>query len=117
MSSVRNNDDVRVGHGANAQWLKDNPSSLPQVGPGRWAVYDRTGHLCGHITGDGPTRETRFKAVTAEGEPVAEDSFGITLPDAGAYLLDVAGRGDVEQAGGGEGENAAEDGREQAAGE
>jgi hypothetical protein len=97
MSSVRNNDDVRVGHGANAQWLKDNPSALPQVGPGRWAVYDRTGHLCGHITGDGPTRETRFKAVTAEGEPVAEDSFGITLPDAGAYLLDVAASGEPEQ--------------------
>jgi len=94
MSGVRNNDGVRVGHGVNAQWLKDNPSALPQVGPGRWAVYDRTGHLCGHITGDGPTRETRFKAVTAEGEPVAEDSFGITLPDAGAYLLDVAGHGE-----------------------
>jgi hypothetical protein len=79
-------------------------------------VYDRTGHLCGHITGDGPTRETRFKAVTAEGEPVAEDSFGITLPDAGAYLLDVAGHGEREQAAGrGEREQGVDGGEQEGA--
>ncbi|MFI6323428.1 hypothetical protein ACIBG8_38285 [Nonomuraea sp. NPDC050556] len=75
----------RADHATNAQWLKDNPDSMPQVGAGRWAVYDREGTLRGHLVGGGPTLETRFKS-TSKGAP---DSFGITLHDAGAYLLDA----------------------------
>lgn len=88
-----NKADEQPDHAANAQWLKDNPAAMPQVGAGRWAVYDRAGHLRGHLVGDGPTRDTRFKAVTATnertppGDPPA--GYGITLHDAGACLLDT----------------------------
>ena len=89
--------DERAEHAANAQWLKDNPTAMPQVSAGRWAVYDRAGRLCGHLVGDGPTRETRFKAVTAENGSMAPGSapgsYGITLHDAGAHLLDTAHAG------------------------
>jgi hypothetical protein len=89
--------DERAEHAANAQWLKDNPIAMPQVGAGRWAVYDRAGRLCGHLVGGGPTRETRFKAVIAENESMAPGSapgsYGITLHDAGAHLLDTVHAG------------------------
>ncbi|MGN9845153.1 hypothetical protein ACTMTI_44220 [Nonomuraea sp. H19] len=82
----------RPDHAANAQWLKDNPDSMPQVGAGRWDVYDRAGHLRGHLVGDGPTRDTRFKAIAATKERTppgdAPGGYGITLHDAGAHLLD-----------------------------
>jgi hypothetical protein len=85
----------RPDHAANAQWLKDNPAAMPQVSAGRWAVYDRDGHLCGHLIGDGPTRDTRFKATTATDDRTPPDDtpggYGITLHDAGAHLLDAAG--------------------------
>jgi hypothetical protein len=85
---VEEQPDERPDHAANAQWLKDNPAAMPQVDSGRWAVYDRTGRLCGHLTGDGPTRDTRFMAI-----PDTDDSppsgYGITLHDAGAHLLDT----------------------------
>ncbi|MFI9559195.1 hypothetical protein [Nonomuraea endophytica] len=104
MSSARTNDDhASTGpaqlseaeeHAANAQWLKDNPAAMPQVSAGRWAVYDREGTLCGHLVGDGPTRDTRFKAIVAANEPTSSDDapsgYGITLHDAGAHLLDTA---------------------------
>jgi hypothetical protein len=105
MSSARNTEsqavaeptqlDERAEHAANAQWLKDNPTAMPQVSAGRWAVYDRAGRLCGHLVGDGPTRETRFKAVMAENDSPgsAPGSYGITLHDAGAHLLDTAHAG------------------------
>lgn len=83
----------KAEHAVNAQWLKDNPSAMPQVGVDRWAVYDREGNLRGHLIGGGPTRDTRFKAV----EDGASDSHGITLHDAGAHLLDATGSG-VESA-------------------
>ncbi|WP_043629050.1 hypothetical protein [Nonomuraea candida] len=105
MSSARNTSDQATGdparpdeaderpdHAANAQWLKDNPDAMPQVGDGRWAVYDRAGRLRGHLVGDGPTRETRFKAMSATSEGATagqERAYGITLHDAGARLLDV----------------------------
>jgi hypothetical protein len=89
--------DERAEHAANAQWLKDNPTAMPQVSAGRWAVYDRAGRLCGHLAGDGPTRETRFKAVIAEYDSMAPGSapgrYGITLHDAGAHLLDTVRTG------------------------
>jgi hypothetical protein len=89
----------RAEHAANAQWLKDNPIAMPQVAAGRWAVYDRAGHLCGHLVGGGPTRDTRFKAITAANESMATDaapsSYGITLHDAGAHLLDAVVGGGV----------------------
>jgi hypothetical protein len=91
--------DERADHAANAQWLKDNPTAMPQVGAGRWAVYDRAGHLCGHLVGDGPTRDTRFTAVAAANEwmpPDARGGSGITLHDAGAHLLDAAARGNPD---------------------
>ncbi|GAA3611413.1 hypothetical protein GCM10022419_115550 [Nonomuraea rosea] len=75
-------------HAANAQWLKDNPAAMPQAGAGRWAVYDRAGHLRGHLAGDGPTRDTRFQAITAPPGD-APIGYGITLHDAGAHLLDT----------------------------
>ncbi|GAA2861741.1 hypothetical protein [Nonomuraea rubra] len=84
--------DERPDHAANAQWLKDNPDAMPQVGDGRWAVYDRTGRLRGHLVGNGPTRDTRFQAISAttEGLPVDQaPACGITLHDAGARLLDM----------------------------
>ena len=96
-SAPRTEVDERAEHAANAQWLKDNPASMPQVAAGRWAVYDRAGQLCGHLVGDGPTRDTRFrainfKAINADDDRVsaagAPGSFGITLHDAGAHLLD-----------------------------
>ncbi|MBB5076426.1 hypothetical protein [Nonomuraea endophytica] len=94
----RNEADGQAEHAANAQWLKDNPAAMPQVGAGRWAVYDREGTLCGHLVGDGPTRDTRFKAIVAADEPASPDDvpsgFGITLHDAGAHLLDTAVQGD-----------------------
>jgi hypothetical protein len=85
--------DERPDHAANAQWLKDNPDAMPQVGAGRWAVYDRAGHLRGHLVGDGPTRDTRFKAISATHEGPPPDhalGHGITLHDAGAHLLDIS---------------------------
>ncbi|SEH03593.1 hypothetical protein SAMN05444920_1407 [Nonomuraea solani] len=85
--------DERSDHAANAQWLKDNPDAMPQVGAGRWAVYDRAGQLLGHLVGDGPTRDTRFKAISATHEGSALDrapGYGITLHDAGAHLLDTS---------------------------
>ncbi|TMR95679.1 hypothetical protein [Nonomuraea basaltis] len=95
----RSETDERAEHAANAQWLKDNPDAMPQVSAGRWAVYDSAGHLCGHLVGDGPTRETRFKAIAAANEWMppgdASGSYGITLHDAGAHLLDAAARGDL----------------------
>ncbi|MGP4103585.1 hypothetical protein [Nonomuraea sp. KM90] len=110
MSSARENDnqvdeapdsrsetDARPGHAANAQWLKDNPDAMPQVDAGRWAVYDRAGRLCGHLVGDGPTRDTRFRAVAADDDWMPAGSpggTGITLHDAGAHLLDAATGGD-----------------------
>jgi hypothetical protein len=109
MSSARNTEDhatsgllqadgseERPDHAANAQWLKDNPAAMPQVGTGRWAVYDRAGHLRGHLVGDGPTRDTRFKAISATNEwspPDQEPGYGITLHDAGACLLDAGAGG------------------------
>jgi hypothetical protein len=91
--------DERAEHAANAQWLKDNPDAMPLVSAGRWAVYDRQGRLCGHLVGNGPTLDTRFKATAAANEWIpaegAPDSYGITLHDAGAHLLDAAGRGDA----------------------
>ncbi|WP_336207256.1 hypothetical protein [Nonomuraea sp. LPB2021202275-12-8] len=84
-------------HASHAQWLKDNPAALPQVSAGHWAVYDREGRLCGHLTGDGPTRETRFKAVTEASGETTPDSYGITLHDAGAYLLDAGMHDDPEE--------------------
>ncbi|MFC5828263.1 hypothetical protein [Nonomuraea insulae] len=106
MSSARKNDDQaiegptqpagsdeRPDHAANAQWLKDNPVAMPQVGAGRWAVYDRDGHLRGHLVGGGPTRDTRFKATSATNEwspPDQAPGYGITLHDAGAHLLDTS---------------------------
>ncbi|MFI6817821.1 hypothetical protein ACIBG7_35890 [Nonomuraea sp. NPDC050328] len=83
--------DTPPDHRANAQWLKDNPAALPQVSAGRWAVYDRAGQLRGHLVGDGPTRDTRFRAI-AISKPQADepDGAGITLHDAGAHLLDTA---------------------------
>lgn len=86
----------RPDHAANAQWLKDNPDAMPQVGDGRWAVYDRASHLLGHLVGDGPTRDTHFRAISATQERAPADhalGHGITLHDAGAHLLD-AGVGD-----------------------
>ncbi|MFI7706881.1 hypothetical protein [Nonomuraea sp. NPDC049480] len=117
MSGARKTEDHAIGdpsqtngadewpdHAANAQWLKDNPDAMPQVGAGRWAVYDRAGHLRGHLVGDGPTRDTRFKAIGATNEWSPSDQapgYGITLHDAGAYLLDtsVGGRQPDEGAG------------------
>jgi hypothetical protein len=92
--------DERAEHAANAQWLKDNPASMPQVAAGRWAVYNRAGHLCGHLVGDGPTRETRFKAINADDDRMLADSarFGITLHDAGAHLLDGGAPGGLAEA-------------------
>lgn len=92
--------DERAEHAANAQWLKDNPASMPQVAAGRWAVYDRAGHLCGHLVGDGPTRDTRFKAINADNDrmPAGSARFGITLHDAGAHLLDEATHGSLAEA-------------------
>jgi hypothetical protein len=94
--------DPQAVHAANAQWLKDNPDAMPQVSAGRWAVYDRAGHLRGHLVGDGPTRDTRFKATASERPPAADvldgdvpDGYGITLHDAGAHLLDAAVGGDL----------------------
>lgn len=96
-SAQRDEVDERAEHAANAQWLKDNPAAMPQVSAGRWAVYDREGHLCGHLVGDGPTRDTRFKATVATNEWMppggVPDGFGITLHDAGAHLLDAVARG------------------------
>ncbi|PRX61639.1 hypothetical protein B0I32_1148 [Nonomuraea fuscirosea] len=83
--------DERPDHAANAQWLKDNPDSMPQVGAGRWAVYDRAHRLRGHLVGDGPTRDTRFQATGVTPEepgPGHVLGHGITLHDAGAHLLD-----------------------------
>lgn len=98
MSSARTNNEPVADHAANAQWLKDNPTAMPQLGAGRWAVYDREGQLCGHLVGNGPTRETRFKAVVTASDWMPADSvpdgYGITLHDAGAHLLDAAGRSD-----------------------
>ncbi|MEU8248859.1 hypothetical protein [Nonomuraea sp. NPDC048916] len=95
----RNEAGKRAQHATNAQWLKDNPAAMPQVSAGRWAVYDRAGHLCGHLVGGGPSRETRFKAIIAANEWMppgsAPGSYGITLHDAGAHLLDD-GVGDEE---------------------
>ncbi|MGP3962264.1 hypothetical protein ACTWPT_40355 [Nonomuraea sp. 3N208] len=98
----RNKADQQAEHAANAQWLKDNPVAVPQVGACRWAVYDNAGHLRGHLVGDGPTRDTRFKAIAAEDEEMPDDSapgaYGITLHDAGAHLLDGRGeRDDLDQ--------------------
>jgi hypothetical protein len=101
MSGARTNDDDvamdpalrhATEHAANAQWLKDNPAAMPQVGAGRWAVYDRTGRLRGHLVGNGPTRDTRFMATVGEKPPAggSPDGYGITLHDAGAHLLDAA---------------------------
>ncbi|MGP3965716.1 hypothetical protein ACTWPT_58215 [Nonomuraea sp. 3N208] len=106
MSSARKTEDHAIGgptqpngadewpnHATNAQWLKDNPVAMPQVGAGRWAVYDRDGHLRGHLVGDGPTRDTRFEAISATNEwspPGQTPGYGITLHDAGAYLLDTS---------------------------
>ncbi|MEW9532435.1 hypothetical protein [Microbispora sp. NPDC049125] len=88
--------DERAEHAANAQWLKDNPAAVPQTSAGNWDVYDRVGHLCGHLVGNGPTRDTRFKAIAAVNEwmPAAgmPDAYGITVNDAGAHLLDAAAR-------------------------
>ncbi|MFB4267954.1 hypothetical protein [Nonomuraea sp. GTA35] len=84
--------DEQPDHAANAQWLKDNPDAMPQVDAGRWVVYDRAGQLRGYLVGDGPTRDTRFKAVstTQEGTPPDQAlGHGITLHDAGAHLLDA----------------------------
>jgi hypothetical protein len=93
---VTNEIDKRPDHAANAQWLKDNPAAMPQVGAGRWAVYDRASQLRGHLVGEGPTRDTRFKAIIATNEWTppghAPGGSGITLHDAGAHLLD-GGRG------------------------
>jgi hypothetical protein len=98
--------DKRPDHAANAQWLKDNPAAMPQVGAGRWAVYDRAGHLRGHLVGDGPTRDTRFKAITVTSEstpPIdAPGGYGITLHDAGAHLLDAGVGGRQLDAGAGD---------------
>ncbi|MEV0161670.1 hypothetical protein [Nonomuraea fuscirosea] len=83
--------DEQPDHAANAQWLKDNPDSMPQVGAGRWAVYDRAHRLRGHLVGDGPTRDARFKATSATRDGAGPDQVlghGITLHDAGAHLLD-----------------------------
>ncbi|WP_146615752.1 hypothetical protein [Nonomuraea aridisoli] len=91
--SQPNGADERPDHAANAQWLKDNPDAMPQVGAGRWAVYDRAGHLRGHLVGDGPTRDTRFEAISATNEwspPDQAPGYGITLHDAGAHLLDTS---------------------------
>ncbi|MEV1243774.1 hypothetical protein AB0L53_06615 [Nonomuraea sp. NPDC052129] len=95
--------DERAEHAANAQWLKDNPASMPQVAAGRWAVYNRAGHLRGHLVGDGPTRETRFKAISADKAdndrmPAGSARFGITLHDAGAHLLDGGTHGGLAEA-------------------
>jgi hypothetical protein len=90
--------DERAEHAANAQWLKDNPDAMPQVGVGRWAVYDRAGHLCGHLASDGPTRDTRFRAIAADNEwmpPGAPGGSGITLHEAGAHLLDAVAGGNL----------------------
>lgn len=72
---------------------------MPQVSAGRWAVYDRAGLLCGHLVGDGPTRDARFRAIAiAKVQTEAPDGYGITLHDAGAHLLDVGGTvGGVEE--------------------
>ncbi|MBF8187030.1 hypothetical protein ITP53_15050 [Nonomuraea sp. K274] len=89
--------DERAVHTAKAQWLKDNPAAMPQVGAGRWAVYDRAGHLRGHLVDDGLTRDTRFRAIAAVNEwmpPGSPGGSGITLHDAGAHLLDAAEGGD-----------------------
>ncbi|MEV4571306.1 hypothetical protein AB0K12_46805 [Nonomuraea sp. NPDC049419] len=91
-ASPREEADERPDHAANAQWLKDNPDAMPQVGAGRWAVYDRDSHLLGHLVGDGPTRDTRFRAISATQEGAPDDralGHGITLHDAGAHLLDA----------------------------
>ncbi|MGW0802423.1 hypothetical protein [Nonomuraea sp. NPDC002799] len=89
----RSEADRQAEHADNAQWLKDNPDAMPQVDGGRWAVYDRDGHLCGHLVGDGPTRDTRFKAIAESGTGTPPDDgaggYGITLHDAGAHLLDA----------------------------
>ncbi|MEV0381527.1 hypothetical protein [Nonomuraea sp. NPDC050643] len=89
--------DERAVHAANAQWLKDNPDAMPQVGAGRWAVYDRSGHLRGHLVGDGPTRDTRFRATAVPDEKAPSgpepSGHGITLHDAGAHLLDTGDDG------------------------
>ncbi|MFC5822585.1 hypothetical protein [Nonomuraea insulae] len=91
--SQPNGADESPDHAANAQWLKDNPVAMPQVGAGRWAVYDRDGHLRGDVVSGGPTRDTRFKATSATNEWSPTDQapgYGITLHDAGAYLLDTS---------------------------
>lgn len=80
--------DERPSHADNAQWLKDNPDAMPQVDGDRWAVYDRAGHLRGHLVGDGPTRDTRFRAIP-ERPSSGPVGTGITLHDAGAHLLDT----------------------------
>ncbi|MEU4223614.1 hypothetical protein AB0F17_04920 [Nonomuraea sp. NPDC026600] len=106
MSSPRKTEDPATEvdeHAANAQWLKDNPASMPQVAAGRWAVYNRAGHLCGHLVGDGPTRDTRFKAINADNAdndrmPAGGAHFGITLHDAGAHLLDGGTHGGLAEA-------------------
>ena len=94
-AAPRNEVDEQAEHAANAQWLKDNPASMPQVSAGRWAVYNRAGLLCGHLVGDGPTRDTRFQAITADNDWMpaggAPGGYGITLHDAGAHLLDGLG--------------------------
>ncbi|MEV0999515.1 hypothetical protein [Nonomuraea sp. NPDC050202] len=89
-------DGEQPDHAANAQWLKDNPDAMPQVGAGRWAVHDRAGRLRGYLVGDGPTRDTRFKAISATQEGAPPDhalGHGITLHDAGAHLLDAGAGG------------------------
>jgi hypothetical protein len=112
MSSARKNHDhatetpvqpnagERAQHAANAQWLKDNADAMPQVGIGRWAVYDRDGHLLGHLVSGGPTRDTRFKAINAADEWMppgdAPGHYGITLHDAGAHLLDTGAAAGTE---------------------
>lgn len=78
-------------HRANVAYLK---GKLIETTPDYWKVLDRQGRHAGDVSGGGPTRDTRYKAINKNDEWMNPDAapaagYGTTPEDAGAYLLDT----------------------------
>lgn len=77
----------------NREWLRANPGALERVGVHNyWTVTDRDGNYAGDVLGDGPTKETRFKAIHVNDqwmnpEEAPAVAYGTSKEEAAAHLI------------------------------
>jgi len=72
-------------------WVKANPSALRRITGDYFEVTGRNGRVGGHVLGDGPTRDTAYKAIDIRNEAIAPEyapgGYAPTRDEAAAMLV------------------------------